>query len=444
MATDRRLRWPDRLLGAFRTQWRELGGFGRVMLIGLVLSLAFAVVLGFLIPARVEDHLIRARIDALEGMTQELIDMGLLPLDGQAEAQFADFDETVRHRLLGGESVRVKLWAPDDTVIYSDAPELIGTRFAMSEERLAAFAGETSTGVPQLDRPENEHEQGLGMLREFYVPVTLSDGSVTAVFEIYEDVAEIEATVQSTKRTVWLSIAIGLVVYLGFMVSITVANARIITKRALEAEGLAANLSRAREDERKHIVGALHDDIGQPLYRVLYGVQGARALADDEKLIAELARLEELLRTVDGTLRSELRSLHDETLQQIDLDTLLTKLVERAREETNMTLALRLKKHGRLPGMMRSALYRSAREAITNAWKHAGATRVSLVVRNGDGRVVLEVRDNGSGIDAPEGLGLTTTRQRLETVGGGMDVHREETGTVFRAWVPTVLQQEEE
>jgi signal transduction histidine kinase len=443
MATDRKTGWVTRFMAALRTQWRELGGFGRVMLFGLAASLTFAITLVFLIPARVESHLIQARIDAIEGMAEEMLDMGLLPLSGPGAEHFDEFDETVRHRLLGGESVRVKLWAPDGTIIYSDEERLIGERFPSSEDRIAAFAGETSAGEPALSLPENEHEQGLGSLREFYVPVTLEDGSVTAVFEIYEDVTEIDTTVQSTRQTVWTSIAIGLAVYLGLLGSITVANARIITRRAVEAEGLAQDVVRAREDERKRIVGALHDDIGQPLYRVLYGVQGARALADDETLDGELARLEDLLRIVDGTLRSELRTLHDESLHQIGIDELLTDLVAGVRAESGLTVDLDLGEHGRLPGMMRSALYRSAREALTNAWKHADATHVALRIRNGDGRVVLEVQDDGRGIENPAGLGLTTSRQRLETVGGGMDLHTDKKGTLFRAWVPIQLPEEE-
>jgi signal transduction histidine kinase len=423
MATDRKTGWVTRFMAALRTQWRELGGFGRVMLFGLAASLTFAITLVFLIPARVESHLIQARIDAIEGMAEEMLDMGLLPLSGPGAEHFDEFDETVRHRLLGGESVRVKLWAPDGTIIYSDEERLIGERFPSSEDRIAAFAGETSTGEPALSLPENEHEQGLGSLREFYVPVTLEDGSVTAVFGT--------------------SIAIGLAVYLGLLGSITVANARIITRRAVEAEGLAQDVVRAREDERKRIVGALHDDIGQPLYRVLYGVQGARALADDETLDGELARLEDLLRIVDGTLRSELRTLHDESLHQIGIDELLTDLVAGVRAESGLTVDLDLGEHGRLPGMMRSALYRSAREALTNAWKHADATHVALRIRNGDGRVVLEVQDDGRGIENPAGLGLTTSRQRLETVGGGMDLHTDKKGTLFRAWVPIQLPEEE-
>ena len=67
----------------------------------------------------------------------------------------------------------------------------------------------------------------------------------------------------------------------------------------------------------------------------------------------------------------------------------------------------------------------------------------AVTVRNGDGRVVLEIRDDGSGVSGPPGLGLTTTRQRLETVGGGMDLRKDNSGTLFRAWVPVQLEEDD-
>ena len=51
--------------------------------------------------------------------------------------------------------------------------------------------------------------------------------------------------------------------------------------------------------------------------------------------------------------------------------------------------------------------------------------------------LVLEVQDDGVGIGRPLGLGLTSTRERLEAIGGGLTVGtRRGRGTILRAWVP--------
>ena len=65
------------------------------------------------------------------------------------------------------------------------------------------------------------------------------------------------------------------------------------------------------------------------------------------------------------------------------------------------------------------------REGLTNAGKHSGATRylVTLVVTD---RLVLEVEDNGTGIELPlvhPGLGLVNIRERAEKLGGSFEVH---------------------
>jgi signal transduction histidine kinase len=110
---------------------------------------------------------------------------------------------------------------------------------------------------------------------------------------------------------VWLSIASGLGVLGLFMGSLTVANARVLNRRRRQAEELFQALLQAEDAERHRIVGALHDDVGQPLYRLLYGLQGCRARVEGASAVAtELEQLEALVREVDGTLRAELSALH--------------------------------------------------------------------------------------------------------------------------------------
>ena len=60
-----------------------------------------------------------------------------------------------------------------------------------------------------------------------------------------------------------------------------------------------------------------------------------------------------------------------------------------------------------------------------------------MTVYEVQGRVVLDVADNGVGSAGDSGLGLSTTRQRFETLGGDVDVSAPSGGgTLFRAWLP--------
>lgn len=429
----------------YRAQWKELGGFGRVLVISLVIATGLAIALSLWIPWRVERTLIEVRTETFTNVAADLASRRLVPITDPTPEDLAALQRAVNLRLLGGDAVRVKFWAPDGTIVYSDEEELIGREFAQGDDRRRAFNGQVVVEEPDVTRPENQFERGFGPLIEYYIPIyPLGGDEVAMVFGVYENAERLNSAVTSTRWNVATSMGLALAVLIGTLASLIVANARIITRRAQEAEQLAGQLARAREDERRRVIGALHDDIGQPLYRVLYGIQGARARAEDDRLDAELLRLERLLRGIDADLRSELKHLHDETLHQIRLDDLLERLAQSTEEETGLTVDVHIDEHGRVPGMMQAALVRAAREAITNAWKHAEASRVSLVVRDGDGRVVLEVRDDGKGVSgSPTGIGLSTTKQRLETIGGGMDIRSSASGTLFRAWVPVQLEEED-
>ncbi|OIQ83861.1 sensor histidine kinase LiaS [mine drainage metagenome] len=69
-------------------------------------------------------------------------------------------------------------------------------------------------------------------------------------------------------------------------------------------------------------------------------------------------------------------------------------------------------------------LYRIAQEALSNALRHAGASRIALELRGDADGLTLRVRDDGCGIatDAPEGLGLSTMRYRAGAIGAALSI----------------------
>ena len=205
-----------------------------------------------------------------------------------------------------------------------------------------------------------------------------------------------------------------------------------------EAERLVASLVRAQEDERKRVMGALHDDIGQPLYRIHYGIEECRALVESETPVdAELAHVDELVLEVEQRLRSALRALSDDPKAELDLIDAIAELVETTELETDLSLSFEANGNPSLAAGHGASLHRAAREAVTNARKHAEATSVFIKLFEHDGTVFLEVVDDGIGFPGSLGLGLTAARDRLESVGGGLKVASQpEAGTRFSAWVP--------
>jgi two-component system, NarL family, sensor kinase len=429
-----------RLRSAIDTQWRELGGLGRLALAGVVASLVAAVVLGFSIQRAAERHLLDARIQVLSGVTESFARQGLVPLPPADPGASAALHEAVQARLLGGETVRVKVWSPDGTVVYSDDEALIGRTATFGPVARAALGGDP--GVKLTVPSESLHAEHLQaehrQVFEFYLPITGPDGGVVGLFEVYERTESLHTALARIRRNVWLSIGSGLGILGLFMGTLTAANAGALNRRRRQSERLLKELLQAQDEERRRIVGALHDDVGQPVYRLLYGLQGSRARLEPSHPVAdELARLEDLVREVDTTLRGELRLLHGGVPDGVDLTTALDEMVEATRRETDLDIGFQADLGSEHDPLVRAALYRAAQEAVTNIRKHAHARQVRINVSERHDRVLLTVDDDGDGRHDAEGLGLATTRERLAAVGGGLRVEAKPgRGTRVAAWVP--------
>jgi signal transduction histidine kinase len=77
----------------------------------------------------------------------------------------------------------------------------------------------------------------------------------------------------------------------------------------------------------------------------------------------------------------------------------------------------------RLPDHIEVAAYYTVSEALTNAAKHAQATRVSVSVRLEDEALAVSIRDDGvGGADARRGSGLTGLMDRIEALGGTLQI----------------------
>ena len=92
----------------------------------------------------------------------------------------------------------------------------------------------------------------------------------------------------------------------------------------------------------------------------------------------------------------------------------------------------------RLPEQVELAAYFVVSEALTNVAKHASATHASVSVTNGDGRLAVEVSDDGvGGADIALGTGLRGLTDRLAAIEGGLDVDSKPgRGTTLRASIP--------
>jgi signal transduction histidine kinase len=91
----------------------------------------------------------------------------------------------------------------------------------------------------------------------------------------------------------------------------------------------------------------------------------------------------------------------------------------------------------RMPAAVETAAYYVAAEGLANVVKHAGATHVRIALGRSDGRAVVEVADDGSGLADPGGSGLRGLRDRVEALDGRLTIRSlPGSGTMLRAELP--------
>ena len=195
----------------------------------------------------------------------------------------------------------------------------------------------------------------------------------------------------------------------------------------LEAERRDSGLRalNEREVERRRLADELHDQIGQTLTAIALQVGRLLDRAPPELRNDTIAVRDAILATIDD-VRALARQLRPEALDALGLVPALTTLVDRLAQQTGIRFERNLDRD--LPPLGADAelvLYRVAQEAMTNAIRHAGATKIAVSLRGADGAVALEVRDDGCGIDAAgngDGSGLRTMRERALTVGAKLTI----------------------
>jgi signal transduction histidine kinase len=200
-------------------------------------------------------------------------------------------------------------------------------------------------------------------------------------------------------------------------------------------------------DERNRLALELHDVLSQKLFALALAADSAETLldVDRDEARAQLARLRELTHEALEELRYLILELRPPELERDGLAITLRKHVEVLRRVQGGAPELELELEVEPPPEpdRDRELLRIAQEALHNAIRHAGATRVALRLATDDGRLVLEVRDNGNGFD-PESpalraqrLGLTSMEQRARRLSGRLEITSEPgTGTVVRVEAP--------
>ena len=238
-------------------------------------------------------------------------------------------------------------------------------------------------------------------------------------------------------------LAAGLVFFVGPWAVGTILSGRIAS--AEEAVARAEQLERNREleaaraaaDERTRIARELHDIVSHSISVVTIQTQAVRRRLGPEHAaeVADLAAVEATAREALAEMRRLFGVLRTEGEQPLDLSPQpgLAELDRLVRQVGSADLQVRLRVEGEpvplSPGVDLAA-YRIAQEGLTNALRHAHASRADVLVRYLPGRLDVEVEDNGRGLSRQSngtpstggGHGLVGIHERVALYGGTVEL----------------------
>jgi signal transduction histidine kinase len=229
---------------------------------------------------------------------------------------------------------------------------------------------------------------------------------------------------------------------IGGLVGVALENAVLRETMAAQQDrlrALASGILQVREEEARRIAHTLHDEASQLLASVHIALDDLANRIPEHT--ATLRGVHELLDSVETQLRRLSRELRPSILDDLGLSPALEWLARGMAERTGISITVNAAVE-RLPATVETALYRIAQETLTNAVRHARASRVQIEVGRSEDSVWLSVRDDGQGFDVnptlarrgDRGLGLIGIRERVDALGGKLIIESER-GTGTSLWV---------
>lgn len=209
-----------------------------------------------------------------------------------------------------------------------------------------------------------------------------------------------------------------------------------IRKSREQLRALYSHLQKAREEERTRIAREIHDSIGQSLTGLkmdLSLLENELAQQEDlrerNKFYGEIQTMYILLDEMIQSVRDVSSKLRPLILDSLGLVTAIEWQSEEFHKKTGLTCECILPKEKvELHSDESTVLFRIFQECLTNIIRHAKATKVSVKLERKEDHILLEVQDNGIGIDENvvkeiNSLGLLGMQERALVFGGSVDIH---------------------
>src|SRR2546426_7163874 len=209
----------------------------------------------------------------------------------------------------------------------------------------------------------------------------------------------------------------------------------------------ASQIIQAQEQERQRIARELHDETSQVLTSLLISLTLLEESVETQEARERIADTRALAHSTLRAIRNLSIDLRPSALDDLGLLPALRWYVKEYQKKCSIEVefhATGFKE--RLPAEMETALYRIVQECLTNTAKHANASRVTIILKEGKESVHARITDDGQGFDyeallktpgQERGLGLAGMNERAVLLDGTLNIHStSDRGTIIEVSIP--------
>jgi signal transduction histidine kinase len=228
-------------------------------------------------------------------------------------------------------------------------------------------------------------------------------------------------------------------------------NAQLLEQLRAQSEQLRKlswKLIEVQEETLRQVARDLHDEFGQILTAIgaMLGRAGQKGLDKESLFVQDVQRVKKIVEDTLQTVRDNSQIFRPAILDDFGLEQTLEWFVQQFTRQTGIPVHFESEMaEDFFPGEDAIHIYRIVQEALNNVARHSKADGAWVMLRESEGALSLDIRDNGAGFDlrgemdraAGEGLGLMGMRERAEHLNGSIEILTAPgKGTVVRVRVP--------
>lgn len=228
-------------------------------------------------------------------------------------------------------------------------------------------------------------------------------------------------------------------------------NAQLLAQLKTQSDQLrhlSWKLIEVQEETLRHVARDLHDEFGQILTAigVILGRAGQKGLGRDSPFVQDVHKVKKIVEDTLQSVRDSSQIFRPAILDDFGLEQTLDWFITQFSRQTGISVHFERKLiDGFFPGEDAIHVYRIVQEALNNVARHSKAREAWVVLKEAEGELNLEIRDNGAGFNLGgemnrtlgEGIGLMGMRERTEHLNGTFTItSTPHQGTVVRARIP--------